>query len=775
MLKRTVGCAIVVGLGFVQVSALAQEPTAAPPQPATTAAAPAEPAPPSSPEPPSANPPAASNADAVQAPPPKAPTTTPPAAPQQPPPASPPPATAPPPVATPLPAVPDQTPAAEATKAEEPVVVTADKIEEPQRVVTQSVRVIGEEEIATRPSNQRNLSELIRYEPGVFASPLSRNDANWGSYGGLGPKYNTYLLDGLPIDAFVDAMSLDPWAFERVESQRGPASVMYSNYLSADFAGQQSPLAGTTNFILRRHVDEKRTRLSLGAGSYRTIEGRAYHQDHAGNLSYFVGATHEKSRYTNYGTPDSWLGMKYDPEYTKTKVYGSASFALGRKDHYVSVFGHHTAHSGFAGRRNRDFDNSYDTVNLVYGNQITSSLGAQAKIGLRSYDRRWGSDSYCVPGPNCTPPWNQYALTQHEGVRQLIVPMDLTFSFRHMKESVLTAGADGQWARYLTYGEPEGVRTTQNRATAASVGIFAEEKVVIDNLVLRAGGRFSHLSNHFDRISGGTPGIDSQSWNRGLFSTGARYNILESWGVYANVGSSFVPPAAKAVAGTIAASDEGVAGRNGQLPNTSLKPESGIGADLGTDVRPVHGLVVGARGFLNQASDAIVDQRVSDDPSQSRSINVGKAQSIGFELAANHQVAERSSWFANTTVVRSRLSKMVTADGQPDENQNGAQVPFVPSWLANFGAIIGLPARLTVAAYVNAVGTFYDSSSKSDRKSFGPFVVPNLRLQETVPMQSFDLDFIVALNNIIDKRYDLPWQFRDPGFNGMGYIQITTK
>lgn len=761
MLKRTVGCALVAGLGFNAVSASAQEP--APPPPAPVAAqAPADPAPPAEPTPPVATPP---QAPAEQSPPPAPP--PPPPAPQV--------APEPPPPVAPTVASSVQPPSAEVPKSEEPVIVTADKIDEPQRVVTQSVRVIDEDEVVSRPSNQRNLSELIRYEPGVFASPLSRNDANWGSYGGLGPKYNTYLLDGLPIDAFVDAMSLDPWAFERVESQRGPASVMYSNYLSADFAGQQSPLAGTTNFILRRHVDEKRTRLSLGAGSYRTLEGRAYHQDRAGNLSYFFGATHEKSRYTNYGTPDSWLGMKYDPEYTKTKVYGSASYAFGRNDHYVSVFGHHTAHNGFAGRRNRDFDNSYDTVNLVYGNQVTPSLGAQAKIGLRSYDRRWGSDSYCVPGPNCNPPWNQYALTQHDGVRQLIVPMDLTFSFRHMKESILTAGADGQWARYLTYGEPEGVRTTQNRATAASVGIFAEEKVVIDNLVLRAGGRFSHLSNHFDRISGGTPGIDSQSWNRGLFSAGARYNILESWGVYANVGSSFVPPAAKAVAGTIAASDEGVAGRNGQLPNTSLKPESGIGADLGTDVRPVHGLELGARGFLNQATDAIVDQRVSDDPSQSRSINAGKAQSIGFELAANHQVTERSSWFANTTVTRSRLSKMVTADGQPDADQNGAQVPFVPSWLANFGGTIGLPARLRVSAYVNAVGTFYDSSSQSSRKSFGPFVVPNLRLQETVPMQSFDLDFIVALNNIIDKRYDLPWQFRDPGFNGMGYIQITTK
>ena len=125
-----------------------------------------------------------------------------------------------------------------------PIVVTANKIAEPQSEVTQSVRVLDEDEVVLCPSNQRNASELIRYEPGVFISPLSRNDANWGSYGGLGPKYNTYLLDGLPIDAFVDTTSLDPWAFERVESQRGPASVMYSNYLSSDFAGQQSPLAG---------------------------------------------------------------------------------------------------------------------------------------------------------------------------------------------------------------------------------------------------------------------------------------------------------------------------------------------------------------------------------------------------------------------------------------------------------------------------------------------------------------------------------------------------
>jgi outer membrane cobalamin receptor len=67
------------------------------------------------------------------------------------------------------------------------IVVTESKIAQPQDSVTQSLRVIEEDEIEQRPANQRNLSEVLRYEPGVFASPLSRNDANWGSTGGLGP------------------------------------------------------------------------------------------------------------------------------------------------------------------------------------------------------------------------------------------------------------------------------------------------------------------------------------------------------------------------------------------------------------------------------------------------------------------------------------------------------------------------------------------------------------------------------------------------------------
>jgi iron complex outermembrane receptor protein len=660
------------------------------------------------------------------------------------------------------------------------IIVTESKIEQSEDNVTQSVRVLYSDEMAERPESQRNLSELLRYEPGVLVLPLSRNDANWGSYGGLGPKYNVHLLDGVPVDSFVDDMSLDPWAFERVESHRGPASVMYSNYLSADFAGNQSPLAGVTNLILRERADTPATRMRLGAGSYHTRDAKLYHQDHAGSLHYFFGASFEQSNYTGYGKGPSWLDTIKDPEYLKTKIYTKLTYFIGRDDHKLSLFAQHTSHSGDLGRPNRDFGHAYDTANASYGNQLTSALGVQLKVGLRSYDRRWGEDNYDSSKPAAVP--NQFALREHDGVRQRIVPGDLTLSLRHLDASTLTFGADGQYASYKTYAEPQSYavvdalgnpidspqHVTQNKTSAISTGVFVQEKLVIQKLVLRAGGRFSYLNNHYDLISGSVPGLSSQSWSRVLWSAGLRYTFIERLAVYANAGSSFTPPAAKSVAGTLLAGDAGVAGRNGQLPNPDLKPESGLSVDVGVDTRPTSMLTFGVRGFVSQVSDAIVDNNVSVDAStsQSRSVNAGKARSAGIEIAAQQFLVERLTSFANFTYV----STKVTSDLDPD--QDGASIPFVPTWTANAGLTAWLPFQLTLSPYVTAVGKFYDSTSKSGRKDFGNFVVVSLKLQKTFVARAYDVDVSVALNNITNQKYDQPWNFRDPGFNGMGYLQL---
>lgn len=629
------------------------------------------------------------------------------------------------------------------------VIVTGSKTDEAQQNVTQKVNVIYEDQIAAQATSFRNVSELLQYQSGVSVTVLSRNDANWGSYGGLGPKYNSYLLDGLPIDSFVDPMSLDPWAFERIETHQGPASVMYSNYLSSDFAGAQAPLAGITNLILKERVEKPVTHILLDGGSWSTFGARLYHQDHKGNLHYFLGATYEQSDYTDYGAPNSWLGMLDDPSYKKMKFYGKATYFLTDRQK-LSFFAQHTLHDGSTGRINRDYGHNYDTLNAAYANQVNATLNIQLKTGLRNYDRRWGDDNYPA----------SLALLDHSGVQQEIVPTDLTFNFKHHGDSVFTAGADAQYASYRTYVEANGPRTTGNDASSLSTGVYLQEKYAFRKWVLRAGGRFNLTSDTYNLIGGVPPGVSDKSWPRFLWSAGARYNFSGKLAAYANAGTSFISPAAKSVGGTLNASEIGLPGRNGQLPNPDLKPESGIGSDFGIDYAVTERATFGARGFYNKISDAIVDNVISNIPSQTKSVNAGDAQSYGLELVYDQYFSDKVRFFANYTRAVSHIHNPI------DEDQDGTTITFVPGYLFNAGLELNLPGAFRLAPYLHAVGEYFDSTSKSGRSAFGPYQILNLKVEKPIcQTDSYSVVPFADLNNLTNRRYMMPWQFRDPGFN----------
>ncbi|MBA4392980.1 MAG: TonB-dependent receptor [Desulfobacca sp.] len=639
----------------------------------------------------------------------------------------------------------------------EEVVVTASKVPQPQETLTQKVDVITQKEMEQVTYGNRNITEMFSYQPGTFVDVLSRNDANWGSYGGVGPKYSTYLLDGLPIDNMVDPMSLDIWAMEKAEVQRGPAAVMYSNYLSMDFAGNQSPLAGTTNLILKDIIDQPLTKMAFGYGSYNTYNGRFYNQGRSGNFNYFLGATYEKSDYTNYGTANSWLNMLKNPEYQKTKVYFKTTYLFDREDHKISLFGNHTQHTGDAGRPNRDYNNNYDTLNAAYSNQINQILNAQLKVGYRSYDRRWGEDNF---------PTN-LNLREHDGVKQQIVPVDLAFNLNHWGKSQFTFGTDYQKATYETYAETNGIKTRGNDVRASSWGLYAQEKLVWEKFDFRLGGRFNTMQHHYDLISGTSPAETDKSWNKFLWSAGVRYNALKELAFYSNVGTSFQPPSAKSVGGTLMPQDRGVVGKNGQLPNPNLNPESGIGYDLGLDFKIMEGLIFGARGFLNQVNDAIVDNAVSNNPSQSQSVNAGNSTSYGVELELKHRASKYLEWFANYTFTKTEIKNTV------DRDQDGSNVPFVPDYVANLGLTTYLPWDLTISSYLRCVGHYYDSSSLSGRQTFGPYQVINMKiLKGLYKTKDYGIDLTIDLINLTNNQYRMPWQFQDTGFSAYGSVGI---
>ena len=638
------------------------------------------------------------------------------------------------------------------------MVVTETKIAQSKETVTQKVQLLYSSDFEQQTLYNRNISELLQYTSGQFVNVLSRNDANWGSFGGLGPKYNGYLLDGLGIDSFADAMSLDPWAFDRIELHEGPASVMYSNYLSMDFAGNETPLAGITNFILKDLIDSPSTRILLGGGSYNTLNGRFYHQDRKGNFNYFFGADYEQSDYTNYGIEDSWLHMTDDPEYKKTKLYFKTTYFIEPDKQSVSLFAHHTQHTGDVGRPNRGFDNIYDTINAVYKNQVNDAWNIQLKAGYRYYNRSWENDNY---------PAN-LGLNNKEGVKQNILPIDLAMNYKHMGKSLLTAGVDYQHATYKTTSEVDGRESTLNDMDAYTIGAYIQEKIVFEKWVFRVGGRYNDTHHSYAMLSGTPPVKTSNSWEKFLWSAGVRYNVLPRVALYSNVGSSFLVPSAKQLGGTLKETDAGVAGKDGQLPNLGLKPESGIGSDLGIDLRPLDTLKIDIRGFFNQVDDAIVENVVSHTPSQSKSVNAGKASSYGIEISVIHDVTDKLRWFANLTYTSSNVKNSL------DHDQDGTDIPFVPDTVANAGITMKLPLAINVSPYVHMVGSYYDSTSKSSRMEFGSYEVINLKLQKNLfRTADYNMNIAIDLNNITNKRYEMPWQFRDPGFNAFGSLEVT--
>ena len=633
------------------------------------------------------------------------------------------------------------------------VVVTGSKMPQSPGNVTQKIDIIDTQEIQNLISGNRNIAEALMFKPGASVTALSRNDANWGTYGGIGPKYSIYMLQGLPIDAFVDPMSLNLSAVERIEVQRGPASVLYPNYLSQDFAGNQSPLAGTVNLILKEKIDKPLTSFSTAYGSYNTLNGQFYHQGRSENLNYFIGTSYESSDYTNYGTDNSWLNMQKSPLYKKSKLFGGATlFPAGNIKQKFSLFVNKTFHSGDAGRVYRGFDNDYGTINAGYSIELNDRMDLQTHIGLRQYDRTWQESNFGTID----------TLKSNNGVVQNIVPADIAFTFKHGSANLLTTGVDYQAADYSTWTDPlQGYKSFGNKSTAIQSGIYAQEEIHISNLILRGGIRYNFIRNNIELVDGGAPGEKSKDWSSFLWSAGIKYKINTGISLFANAGNSFLTPGLKSTGGTISLSDRGVPGRNGQLPNPDLKPESGLGIDAGAEASLPMNFKITVRGFNISVTDAIIENVVSQNPSQTQSVNAGGTTSSGFEIEVKQTVSERLSWFVNYTYMKTSV-------------QDAGTVPFAPEQVANAGINIFMPFGLIISSYLNYNNGFYDSSDEAGRNFFKPGTLLNLNIsQKLAETESFKLEGFGEFYNLTNNRYEMPWQFRNTGFSVMAGLRAS--
>lgn len=114
---------------------------------------------------------------------------------------------------------------------------TGTKSDTPLREVPQSISVVGTEQM--RDQGVQNLQEALRYVPGVVADGYgydSRND-----FALIRGTEAAYYIDGLRTNYgyYVNTSTIEPYALERVEVLRGPASMLYG----------QTPTGGIINGI----------------------------------------------------------------------------------------------------------------------------------------------------------------------------------------------------------------------------------------------------------------------------------------------------------------------------------------------------------------------------------------------------------------------------------------------------------------------------------------------------------------------------------------------
>jgi outer membrane receptor protein involved in Fe transport len=234
-----------------------------------------------------------------------------------------------------------------------------------------------------------------------------------------------------------------------------------------------------------------------------------------------------------------------------------------------------------------------------------------------------------------------------------------------------------------------------------------------------------------------------------------RYNASAAVSFYGNAGTSFLVPSAKQVWGTT--SDPSL---KGQLPNPDLKEETGRGIDFGIEWRPSETFALGMRWFLNQLDDAIIDNVVSQSPSQTQAVNAGKARSHGGEIMVDHKASDVLTWFANFTYTSSKVENPLDLDS------DGTDIPFVPDLVFNAGLVGSIFSEITIIPYLHMVGRYYDSTSRTGRHEFGSYQTANIKIEKTfLEKTGYAVNAFLDLNNITDERFEMPWGFRDPGFN----------
>lgn len=630
---------------------------------------------------------------------------------------------------------------------------TATKMDIPLLETPQSVSVITADQI--RDQAPPNLQEVLRYTPGVRHELYGiDNRGDWVSL--RGSQELTTLLDGLrlPLTGWYGVVRTEPYAYERIEVLRGPASII---------AGQNDP-GGVVNLVSKRPRAEASREIGVRVGNYNRREIQA---DLTGPLD----------------ANGSWLyrlvalGKDGDTQVDHADEQRAlvAPSLTWRSDagHSVTLFGEYqydrskntNAFLGLAGTLypapngpipmdlfigEPDWDR-YGGTRYRFGYSADLSLGGswQLRQTLR-HDRvdglmesmyaDWSSGFLDEQGNPMSDGrylgriWYIYDDRSRLTTGDLLLQGSLRTGFAthtllfgvdgliHDASQISAGGSSTPLnvyePEYGSFPEPSLDDATRADNEIRRVGVLVQDHMkFFDRLSLRLGLRRDYVRNVV--VDGEVNDVWATTANAGVV-----YEVLPGLAPYASYSQSFNP-----VAGTNAAGE-------------AFKPKRGEQVEAGVKWA--------ATSLPLQASAAIYslteeNRLVSDPENVNQSIQIGEARVRGVELEAKSALA----WWSllgSYSYTRARASAGPSgADLDPDQQIEGIPEHMGSLWAVHEFGSFGLPG-FALGAGVRYVGRIGDGT--------GNVFVPAVTLFDA--LASFERGswrFAVNVSNVADEAY----------------------
>jgi vitamin B12 transporter len=494
--------------------------------------------------------------------------------------------------------------AEETAKTLDKVVVTAGRVPEKPKNVTQSVTVIPREELAK--NQQSDLGALLRnqglqvhaYPPGGSQSQLAIRGMRTSLMGDDTQGSILVLVNGRR--AGTDNISLIPLVnVERVEVIRGPAAVQYGS----------SAISGVVNIITRRGEKLAAT-AEAGLGSWEgakalaEISGSGYGFDASGGVSWL---TQNDSYKTGKGHTYDNTDINYNLVHNLNLGY--------------TFLGEHRLGINYQGVKQDDSGSPGDTTWATPDERIdrdNASVdftyeGGYKDAGLSWMGRYFTGEYNYKYDPKAD--WWMKDKNEYQGAQG-----QMSFS-RGMV--TLTGGVD--WSK-SDRTENGGYFAEKNKnITQEDLGVFVLAKLsLLDDLIILSGGlRHDNYNTEFK-------GSDKE-FNRTTPSAGIAVNPLDWLTLRGNYGESFRIPHTMAVIGHKDAMYT-------YIGNSDLNPEKAKSWDLGAEVS-YKSLNLTLTYFQTNYKDKIIDKALPSGEHQFNNLP-GTSKFRGIEFQASCDVLE---------------------------------------------------------------------------------------------------------------------------------------